>query len=634
MNSGKNENFDFQNEEHSKWLCPSELENTHICAGANVIRDLLYQFQSDMPKYIQARNIGGRRDLCLLGNPLVIRSFCTIANLSQPNEWLTIGELCEKYLHCDPQSVLKIVQEQQTIMPNDIKPQMVLCVRDDARVVDEIRKKIGLAPIAPATMPAVSTPQVAAPIPQNTVHEKTAANWISVSGMMKNKVVHGVAQKISAALKEYQKISPDDILEKTFRGSVILYLRNEPSVIQRFNEMLDSKKPTKSKETKINKDDWLSISLLLKQKIITGTYSKAAKALKDWGVGCPNDVLKKMRGCDFSYYLRNDSDVIQRFSKAFNPKEKDWISCSAMVRQKLVSGSIQKIGNALKEYQKTNPDDVQEMMVKGTTGLHLRNKPAVIQRFVNFLNPKQPEKSTDDVSNQWLSASDLEYRYIDAGFTSITDKLYQLQPTMSDVIQSQDTPRGQKLCLKGAAIQTFCAKSGFCAITPKTSDWLSVTDLIKQNYVPGPYKMVKDALSLNKAYKRDYVQMKIGARGKLSLCLLNNADAITWFRKKMGVSPMSFPDEASKWILREDLPEKYIVAPQDKINHMLYQFSDVLRNEIWIATRRGHSVVYLRRDAIETFCKLAGFKTTKEVEVLTTQAAALRDFARIQSKQK
>lgn len=566
MNSGKNENFDFQNEEHSKWLCPSELENTYICAGANVIRDLLYQFQSDMPKYIQARNIGGRRDLCLLGNPLVIRGFCTIANLSQPNEWLTIGELCEKYLHCDPQSVLKIVQEQQTMMPNDIKPQMVLCVRDDARVVDEIRKKIGLAPIAPATTPVVSTPQVAAPIPQNTVHEKTAANWISVSGMMKKKVVHGVAQKISAALKEYQKINPDDILEKTFKGSVILYLRNEPSVIQRFNEMLDSKKPTKSKETKINKDDWLSISVLLKQKIITGTYSKAAKALKDLGVGFPNDVLKKVRGCDFSYYLRNDSDVIQR--------------------------------------------------------------------FVNFLNPKQPEKSTDDVSNQWLSANDLEYRYIDAGFTSITDKLYQLQPTMSDVIQSQDTPRGQKLCLKGAAIQTFCAKSGFCAITQKTSDWLSVTDLIKQNYVPGPYKIVKGALSLNKAYKRDYVQMKIGARGKLSLCLLNNADAITWLRKKMGVSPMSFPDEASKWILREDLPEKYIVAPQDKINHMLYQCSDVLRNEIWIATRRGHSVVYLHRDAIETFCKLAGFKTTKEVEVLTTQAATMRDFARIQSKQK
>ena len=146
--------------------------------------------------------------------------------------------------------------------------------------------------------------------------------------------------------------------------------------------------------------------------------------------------------------------------------------------------------------------------------------------------------------------------------------------------------------------------------------------------------MVKDALSLNKAYKREYVQMKIGARGKLSLCLLNNADAITWLRKKMGVSPMSFPDEASKWILREDLPEKYIVAPQDKINHMLYQCSDVLRNEIWIATRRGHSVVYLHRDAIETFCKLAGFKTTKEVATLTTQAATMRDFARIQSKQK
>ena len=568
--------FSTQEEKYvSKWLSAQELENTHVCASADVIKNLLYQFQPEMPKYIQVKvkrvNNYDRRVLCLFGNPLVIRSFCIMAKLQQPtapkphaNEWLTIGELCKK-IGCKPADLLNVLQSFQTNMPEDINPQMIFAIRNDANVLGALRNKLDLA-LSPPAVTTVSVPSTTTNAPAANEKLFNADDWISLSGLIRKKISHGTAEKISSGLKKWQETHPDDIFEKMFKGNPILYLRNEPSVIQQFNEMLDSKerKPRTRSSSEIV---WLSVAELFKRKIVRGRYQKVENALKKWRDTNPDNVLLKTHNGKFSYYLRNDNDVIKRFSEILETK---------------------------------------------------KPKPA-------------EKKTTENLSEQWLSANDLECRYIDAGFTYISEKLYLLQHTMPDLIQSQ----GYKLCLKGSAIQEFCKKAGFPMITPKTSGWLSATDLVKQNYVPGSNnKVVRNTLLLNKSYKPDYVQTKMTSTGILALCLLDAPDAITWLRKKLMLSPTLFPDEAPKWVLVDDLPEKYIIAPLDKIRLKLEEFSDLVRNDIWHAKDKGHRVTYLYRDSIEKFCQIARFKMATEVATTMSNMSSLVDLARVQSKQK
>lgn len=571
--------FSTQEEKYvSKWLSAQELENTHVCASADVIKNLLYQFQPEMPKYIQVKvkrvDNYDRRVLCLFGNPLVIRSFCIMAKLQQPtdpkqrmNEWLTVGELCKK-INCSPVDLLSVVQNIQSNMPEDINLQMIFAIRNDDTVIDAFREKIDLMS-AQTTIPIAPVPVTTSTVSAANEKVFNANDWISVSGLIKNKLVHGTYAKISSTLKEWQEINPDDVFKKMFKGSEILYLRNNPSVIEHFNKKLNTKE-RKRRTKPILEDGWLSIAMLFKKKMVVGTYKKVENALKNWRKNNPDEVMEKTRGDGFSYYLRNDSDVIKRFSEALKTK---------------------------------------------------KVKPA-------------EKKPTDNLPTQWLSANDLEYRYIDAGYTSIVEKLYTLQPVMPDIIQRKSKPQGEKLCLRYVAIQDFCKKAGLAEITTKTSNWLSVSDLIKQKYVPGAHKTIKGVLLLNKSYKPDYVQTKMNAQGKLSLCLLNDADAITWFRKKLLLSPTLFPDEAPKWVLVDDLPEKYIMAPLSKIKLKLEEFADLLRSDVWLTKLKGHRLIYLHRDSIEKFCQAAGFKTVTEIAATMVDVSSAINSTIANTKQK
>ena len=610
-----------QSNKSSAWLSAKDLENTYICASAKVIGDYVYILQSDMPKYIQARirNIDGQdhRDLCLFGNPLVIRAFCVKAGLLQPNdigpqqdEWLPIGELCA-HLQCKATEILSVA----TKYPNDIKFQNMLCVRNDPKVIEELRRKVG------SELTQSHKKEGA-----ESTRARKVEDWVSVSALIKQKLVHGTMQKITDAIKEYQRTNPEDVQEK-MRGKGVSYcLRNDSVVINQFNKFY--------KESKQNvKAEWLGVSLLLGQKFVSGGYRKIESALKNWQENNPDDVLTKMRGEGTTYCLRNDSVVIDRFKESL--KQKEWVSATVLVRQKLVSGTLQKIVGALEKYRLTNPDDVREKMFKGQTILCLRNTPDVIKRFKESLGVKRAESSVD-LSGQWLSAKDLEYQYVDAGYTAIYDKLCALQSCMPDLIQRRDTNQGQKLCLKSTAIQTFCQHAKFNQITAKTSLWLSATDLITEKYVPWRYKEVKNILRLNKPYKREYVQTKINSKGQMVICLLNDANAITWFRKKLGLSPMSFSDEASRWILIDQLPEKYIAATKEKIKQMLEEVSDIMRDDIWFVPHKDKQKeeLYLRVDALADFCQKTGLKTVADIEKSTAAVVAQINLAHVNSRQK
>lgn len=566
--------FSTPEEKHvSEWLSAQELENTHICASADVIKNLLYQFRPEMPKYIQVKvkrvDDHDRRVLCLFGNPLVIRSFCIMAKLQQPtdlkpreNEWLTVGELCKKF-NCSPVNLLSVVQNILSNMLEEINPQMIFAIRNDDTVIDAFREKIDLMS-AQTTIPIAPVPVTTSTVSAANEKVFNAKDWISVSGLIKNKLAHGTAAKISSTLKEWQETNPDDVLQKIFRGSEILYLRNDPSVIEHFNKKLNTKE-RKRRTKPILEDGWLSIAVLFKKKMVVGTYKKVENALKNWRKNNPDEVMEKTRGDGFSYYLRNDSDVIKRFSEALKTK---------------------------------------------------KVKPA-------------EKKPTEILPQQWLSANGLEYEYIDAGYTAISEKLLVLQYKMPDSIKHQETSRGRRLCLKRTAIESFCRLARLQAITTKTESWLSITELQDKKYSSDTHEKIRGILNLNKNYKPEYVQMKRQSGGKKELCLLNDPDAIAWFRRKSGLAPIN----KTVWINVQDLAGNYIMSDTETIVERIKEIECDMPKDVWIVDNGDHCEIYLHRDAIPTFCKYARLKSKDDMATAINTAISAVKGATAKSNQ-
>lgn len=684
------------NSTEKEWLTAQQLAGTHIQAEAKVIRDWMSKLQPDMPKYIKTMPwLRHGTAVYMLNNFLVMQWFCFKAKLTmvgeeprpaetektttettqtpeapaieeKTDEWLSAGELAA-YIRCSPKKLSSALKKYQSIMSDDIKPQMILCLRKDDRVIEEFRKKMGLAPtktfkskdwisvtkMQQQKLVSGSRNQLEAALKEwraenptevcERTHKKRTVlllrndrgvierfckkmepakvdtinpeEWISVVNIQQQKIMSGTSRQIETALKAWQTENPTEVCERTHKKKTVLYLRNDSEIIERFRRANETPKQ--------NRDDWLSVATLMQQGVVTGTYKKIVAALEDWQKTHPDDVFKKQRGDKYTFYLRNDSEVTKQFSEALN--QVGWLSAKYMANNKVVSGRQKQINAALEEWQKNHPNDIYKKSRKNGFVLYLRNDAEVIKRFSVAVSAANVARSSSvKETGEWLSANDLEYEYIDAGYTAISEKLLILQYKMPDSIKRQETSRGQRLCLKRSAMESFCRLARLQVITMKTESWLSITELQDKKYSSDTHEKIRGILNLNKNYKPEYIQVKRQSGGKKELCLLNDPDAIAWFRRKSGLAPIN----KTVWINVQDLAGNYIMSDTKTIVERIKEIECDMPKDVWIVGNGDHCEIYLHRDAIPTFCKYARLKSKDDMATaINTAISAVKGAA-------
>ena len=603
----------------NRWLTPKELAGTYISASFGTIRRHLGEFQNDMPKEIQIKHSGGQnhRLLCLRNTPDAIKTFCAKANLQlvgeledRTAEWLTAARLSKNYIQGDPRKILAALKKYQYTMPagtialKRCKTGKALCLLNNDDVIKEFCKQSGL-------------------IQAGILDGKS---WLSARSLHAKKLIAGSYKEINKALKEWRKIKPEYVIERQYGKDIAVYLKNDSDVIAQFSAFYASPDRKTVK--------WLTAFALLHNGIVSGTHKKIEMALKEWQKTHPDDVLEKPFGNKrVMLSLRNDTAVIRAFCDEQKRKKEEWLPISALQKGKLVSGDSKIIESVLAEWEESRPSDISRK--KHATGmiLCLRNDPDVIKQFAEVVKNRKSRRGPKQAL-QWLSANELEYKLIDAGFSAIYQNLCLYQAKMRDVIQHKQTPNGQKLCLKRDAIEDFCKLCGLKAITLKTANWLSVKELLDGKYISGVYKNIKTTLMVNQRYKPEYVQMKTQCTGKQILCLLNDPDAILWLRRKLELSPLVFPEYAGEWVSVNNLSRFHILATPEQITARIQEIEYNIRNDVWYARDGKRRVLYLHRDSIEKFCQMAGFKMATDVSMAVAKVSSLVNAVSANAKQR
>ena len=365
-------------------------------------------------------------------------------------------------------------------------------------------------------------------------------------------------------------------------------------------------------DVEIKTDEWLSANDLA-GKYIHGMAGKIRRLLKQYQNQMPNDIqIRSYRG-NITHVLHRDA--IDRFCEisgslrvdhTIGPKTSEWISAHDLMG-KYVSGDETVVRNALKKYQSIIPEYIQKKVNGGRVSLYLRQDG--VNKFCDIAG-LTPYREMDDKTPGWLTAGELESKYIVGSAQKIALALKQYADEMPNDIQQRRNKARTPLCLNVRAIDRFCSLSGLQRVNTemgdKTDEWLNAKELVGK-YIGGDINVIRKNLEKYSTDLSEYIQIR---RNNTVPVICLHRDGIKRFCKISGMTFVdnSIGDKTDEWLSTFDLyKNKYIKQDSTRIIKELRKYQRAYPEYIQVRRNAwGSNVLCVRRDFIDDFCKIAG----------------------------
>ena len=382
----------------------------------------------------------------------------------------------------------------------------------------------------------------------------------------------------------------------------------------------------------IKTDEWLSANDLDKDKDFPcNTWSLINAALTKYELDpeFAGDIqTMKTSGniCKCLRATRKQAFAEKAGFKVYPYKTAEWLSANDLAKDKdFPSGKAQNIKTALEKFQ-YDPDfagDILDMKAGGIVCKCLRATRK--QAFADRVGFKAYPPKTDE----WLSAIDLMK---DNDFPGNTSEIinaaiikYSKAPEFADDILDMKAGGVVCKCLRATRKQAFAEMAGFKAYPPKTDEWLSVYDLMKDEYFPsGMHEKIRNMmvkLEHNPEFEGYIQDMKNGPRVIKCIHIDKKQAFIAWAGFK------AYPTKTDEWLSVYDLlkDEDVPSGTPDKIRSMLTKFEHDPEFEGCIQDMKimpsGRVSKCLRATKKQAFTERAGFKAypTKTDEWLSAK---------------
>jgi hypothetical protein len=207
----------------------------------------------------------------------------------------------------------------------------------------------------------------------------------------------------------------------------------------------------------------------LSGKYIVGDYRKILRAIEQYADKMPNDIQVKQSGSRTALCLRRGA--IDEFCKlsglnraderidksTISEKTSEWLTASELAGKYIV-GDIKKIRDTLKQYADKMPNDIQVKRSGSLTALCLRR--GAIDEFCKLSGLKRADATVGEKTSEWVTASELNGKYIVGDYKKIRNTLKQYADKMPNDIQVKRSGTLTVLCLRRGAIDEFCKLSG------------------------------------------------------------------------------------------------------------------------------------------------------------------------------
>ena len=303
-------------------------------------------------------------------------------------------------------------------------------------------------------------------------------------------------------------------------------------------------------------------------------------------------------------HVANNSDV--------EIKTSEWLTVREL-KGKYIVGDATKIRNTLKQYADKMPNDIQVKRSGSLTALCLRR--GAIDEFCKLSGLERADATVGEKTSEWLTASDLNGKYIVGDYRKIRNTLKQYADKMPNDIQVKRSGPRTALCMRRGAIDEFCKLSGLnhadATIGEKTSEWLTARELAGK-YIVGDYRKILRAIEQYTDKMPNDIQVKQSGP-RTALCLRRGA--IDEFCKLSGlnraderIDKSTISEKTSEWLTVRELAGKYIVVAPTKMLRAIEQYTDKMPNDIQVKRSGTQTALCLRRGAIDEFCKMSGLK--------------------------
>lgn len=350
-------------------------------------------------------------------------------------------------------------------------------------------------------------------------------NWLTPADLLKDKALNTYDIKdIKGFLDDAKQFMPKDILK--FQSEYYLNRNSLYDFIQYV---------TKGKTA-----EWLSIDDLIHTHPLFKDYKRIEiyGILTKWRKIAPNDVQERMnpdkhlvpttclRATKVDTFLKFVTEPEQNAENNATTQQKKqktkWLSPSKLSKdKKFPLTDIKTINQILVRAQALIPNDIQfQKNKRGETSLCLRSTAKATLANITEL-PPLPQKTS-----QWLSTTELrQLPNIQLNPQTIRSKLEMAQHLMPNDIRFFQSYSNAALCLRATKVDEFLKITNTAAnIPPKTSEWLSNVDLIKE---PGLHikssQTISSLLSELQKHMPEHIQMRKPKTGIASLCVHKDA---------------------------------------------------------------------------------------------------------------
>ena len=309
----------------------------------------------------------------------------------------------------------------------------------------------------------------------------------------------------------------------------------------------------------------------------------------------------------------------------YPPKTEEWQSAYDLCKDSTFPMTkIERISEKLKQFQPEMSNLIQ--MRKPRMG---RACLCLYREARELFLEKSKIKNEPLKTKDWLSIEDLKKddSFPMSNTKNIRQKLEKLEPEMSDLIQMRKTKVGKTcLCLHRDGKEEFLKKIGFIEYPPKTEEWLSAGDLMKDDTFPlNADWHINNILQKLEPEMSNLIQMRKSRAGKTCLCL--HRDGKGEFLKKIGF--IEYPPKTEEWHSALDLSKDkmFPMGGDVSINKKLKKLEPEMSNLIQMRkSKMGKPCLCLHRDGREEFLRRVQESKTKSMKKAATGIAAVNNI--------
>ena len=371
-------------------------------------------------------------------------------------------------------------------------------------------------------------------------------------------------------------------------------------------------------------NDWLSPADLAQNKDLESYSIKNIKQFLDAIKKIMPDNIMELLPSECYLNKKALNDFIQYIHKG---KTHEWLSISEIQQNYPEFNEYSKIEiyNLLTKWQKSASNDVEERQ-----NIHNRNTPLLclratkIEDFIKYVSAptqEQQNKTTDQPTKKtpqtkWLTAQDLSK----AKSFPLTDEkvinkiLILAQALMPNDIQFQKNKRGEiSLCLRSTAKATLANMTELPPLPPKTSQWLSTTELRQLPNIQLNPQTIRSKLEMAQRLMPDDIRF-FQTHSNTALCLC--ATKVNEFLKITNTE--NIPPKTSEWLSNVDLtkePDLHIKSSQTIAQLLTDLHTDMPEYIQLRKPKTGIASLCIHKDAKNKFISIANtqkLRHTKE----------------------